>query len=62
MEELAASGLGSSQPADGRQIPLCALAVVRGPDGVLARCAYLEMERGSQPRTWEARLESMASF
>ena len=25
-------------------------------------CAYLEMERGSQPRTWEARLESMASF
>ena len=31
--------------------PLCALAMVRGPDGVLARCAPLEMEQRSLARS-----------
>ena len=50
MEEPAASGLSGSQPADDRQVPSCALSVVRGPDRVLARCANLEMEQ----RVWLA--------
>ena len=40
VEESATSGSGGSQPADSRQVPLCALAMVRGPDGVLAHCVY----------------------
>ena len=31
VEELAASGLGSSEPAGGRQVPLCALAMFEDP-------------------------------
>ena len=56
--------IGGAQPADGRQIPLCAVAMVRRPDDVLGRSNHLEVEqrgvaRSHAPR--EARLESTAS-
>ena len=31
--------------------PLCALTMVRGPDGVFARCVYLGVEQGSLARS-----------
>ena len=58
----AAPGLGGAQPADGRQIPLCAVAMVRRPDDVLGHSAHPEVEqrgvaRSHAParRDWRAR-------
>ena len=58
----AAPGLGGTQPADGRQIPLCVVAMVRKPDDVLGHSAHFEVEqrgvaRSHAParRDWRAR-------
>ena len=51
MEVHAAPGLGGAQPADGKQIDLCAVAVVRRPDDVLGRSTHLEVEQRGMARS-----------